>query len=193
MRMRFALSAAIAVVMLSAAAPCAAQSSPPAPVDINVPMVAQDTPEWCWLAVASMILAMHQDHPPRQCEMAEQIDHLQSGSCCSDIGRCSRCAIDLHEVEQVLDRYGIGARYTMAILPNALYSHLQAGHPVIAQIRRMGGTHAVVIRGMRYERDHSRPDGWRPVVIYNDPTWGRNEMPYDDFALGWMDSIIVTH
>jgi hypothetical protein len=150
-----ALSMILALLALSCARASVAQ---PAPVDIDIPAVMQDTPEWCWLAVVEMILHTRQIHPPRQCEMAERVDRLPTNSCCAAPESCSR----------------------------------NGGHPVIAQIRTRGATHAVVIRGMRYVRDHSRPHGWRPIVIVNDPASGLREMRYDELAAGWMDSIIVT-
>lgn len=164
---------------------------PPPPADVPVPQAIQDTPEWCWLAVVEMVMHTRMARPPNQCALAEDWMGLPAGSCCADLAVCSRFAIDLHEVEAVLEHNGMRSRYSMPILPNALYSHLRDGRPVIAQVRRGNGSHAVVVRGMRFERDHARAAGWQPIVIVNDPMYGLEEYEYEEFTHGWMDALIV--
>ncbi|MEA3249479.1 MAG: papain-like cysteine protease family protein [Patescibacteria group bacterium] len=190
---RRALSIIVPVtLMLVFSDQCQAQTRPP-DVDIDVPLIHQETDEWCWLATVEMVLYHHMGYSPYQCELLEERDGHPDGSCCDSPYSCSRCAEDLYEIQEILTDQGVASRFTMALLPNALYSHLEAGHPVIAQVRNDGVTHAVVIRGMRYVRDHSREHGWRPILIINDP-WRHDpvEMTHAELAVGWLNSIIVT-
>jgi hypothetical protein len=168
--------------------------TPPPPVNINVPLIMQDSNTWCWLAVTEMILRTRQNQSLRQCEILELWDRLPSGSCCVDRQSCSRSGIDLHEVAALLERFGrIYTRYSATIPPNTLYSLISAGLPVIVQIRKTSGaTHALVIRGLRFERDHSRENGWQMIIIFNDPqNTTPQEMPYSELVIGWLDSLVV--
>jgi len=169
------------------------EAAPP-PANIDLPLVAQDTNTWCWLAVIEMILRTRQAQPPRQCEIIEAWDHHPPGTCCNDLRQCARGGIDLHEIARILEQFGgIYTRYSQVIPPNALYNLLSTGLPVIAQIyERSVGTHAVIIRGLRFERDHSRTQGWQPIVIVNDPKRCEpREISYADFVTSWMDSLVV--
>jgi hypothetical protein len=182
------LGAIVVVGALAVPSVAQAQSGSPPPVNVDVPLVAQDTPQWCWLAVAEMVMRTRSGFSPSQCEMLEERDGEAEGNCCDDLRQCARAGTSLREVAAVLEQAGgIHTRYTMAILPAALYGLLSGGLPVVAQISETSGmTHAVVIRGMRY-------DGLgRAVLTVNDP--GRpapTEILYDDLAVGWLDSLVV--
>jgi hypothetical protein len=197
MSFKTTISTSVTIIFLIAPFSASAQSSlPPPPVDIPVPLVKQDTPEWCWLAVAEMIMRQRMGFSQHQCELMEVWDNFPEGTCCSDVHHCSRHGIDLIEVAMVLERFvHIRTRYTTTIPPFALYSLLQTDRPVIAQIReRNGSTHAVVIRGMHFVRDYSQDDGWQAVLLINDPMSSRPHTElYNVFVIGWLDSLVIEH
>jgi len=180
---RFWTAIVFTAIMLATAN---AEAQRPQPVDIDVPLVTQDTDEWCWLAVAEMIMLERTDRSELQCEMVERRDGLASGWCCEDLSRCARPSTSLNETAQVLAAAGVRTRPGMAVLPSTLYSLLSAGMPVIAQVRNSEGTtHAVVIRGMYYI-------GFTAILIVNDPMEiAPREIPHSILAVGWINSLIV--
>ncbi|MFH1047790.1 MAG: papain-like cysteine protease family protein [Patescibacteria group bacterium] len=179
-------SVAVMVFWLTLAGNVAAQTvvvTPP--VNIPVSLIRQDNDEWCWLAVAQMILQYRQGFSAAQCELIERWDMFPSGECCADLSLCRRFGGDLGELAALLRSHGVLTRYGLPILPSALYSLIMSDLPVIARLRTGEITHAVIIRGMRYE-------GRTAYVIINDPVRRRSyEMAYQDFAAGWLDSLVV--
>jgi hypothetical protein len=177
----------LVVILLTIGGHATAQQSVPPPIDIAVPHVTQDTDYWCWLAVAQMILTQRMNYSDPQCTLIERWDNHPPGNCCGDLRQCQRYGINLQEIQALLESEGVHSRYGSPILPNALYSLLTADMPVIAQVRYGNITHAVIIRGLRYERGIA-------VLRINDPQrCAPHEVRYDDFTVNWIDSLVITH
>ncbi len=175
------------LLILLVASPAFAQSSWSPPVNIAVPHITQDEDHWCWLAAAEMIITERLSAGDSQCELIEDWENHPDGYCCEDYSRCDRCASGLQEIGFMLEEVGINSRYSMPILQNALYNLLMSDMPVIAQVRHENGTHAVVIRGMRY---HGRAG----MLTVNDPARDApREISYNDFSVNWLDALVITH
>lgn len=167
------------------ARPVAAHKSDPLPVELNVPYHAQDTEQWCWVAVAQMVLAQRTSHVPRQCELVESFDRREPGSCCANVRNCMRCAVDLPEVQRLLHHNGLESERLMApVTPERLREELSNGSPIIVQIGLERSRHAVVVSGLRYV------DGIA-VLTVNDPATERHDMTYEELNETWIDLVVV--
>ncbi|MFH1047796.1 MAG: papain-like cysteine protease family protein [Patescibacteria group bacterium] len=195
------LFAGIALV-LALAAPLndAAAQQVPNPVNLNVPLVRQETPVWCWLAVSEMIIRYRNlGMSMRQCEMLEIGYGLPGGTCCGDPMRCQRTGYGMQEVQLVLAQFGgVVAMHTPPLNPIQLYGALQSGHPVIVQIRSgQTSSHVIVIRGMRFEPQmmmtpYGPQMGVQPMLLVNDPLgFMPAEVPFEQLVRIWMDSLII--
>jgi Papain-like cysteine protease AvrRpt2 len=172
---------------------------PPAqPVILNVPVVLQDTDEWCWLASAEMILQYH-GTSYEQCRIMEIGYRLPEGACCANANMC-RVTGDWPQILAVLRMFGgVDGAVTGPLNPTALYYALSLGHPVIAKIRSgMTSMHAIVIRGIYFNYElvpdiYGRPTPqWVPHVMINDPTsFVPEDVYFAALARIWLGSLIA--
>ena len=177
-----------------------AQEVPP-PALLDVPIVTQDTPAWCWLAASEMVIR-HENTgiSLRQCEMLEIGFALPVGECCRDLASCTGFAYGMEEMQSIIAQFGgVVTTLTPPLPPQVLYGSLLSGHPVIARIRSgLTASHAIVIRGMRFRAtEETAPDGTvttivEPILFVNDPlSYFPHELPYERLLPLWIDSLIV--
>lgn len=168
------------------------------PVDVNVPIITQDTPEWCWAAATEMVIKYRDPGSKiKQCEILEKGYRLPPGACCGREQACVVAARDMSQIQFALQAFGgVYSTWTPPQDPMMLYQSLKAGIPIIAQVRTgLKSTHAIVLRGMKFPRNLI---GYGqsiivPTVIINDPMVGdaTREMPYVQLVSSWIDSIVV--
>ncbi len=175
--------------------------SGPGLVYLNVPIVLQHTPEWCWLAASEMAIRYRNNGQSiQQCQMMEIGYGLPPGYCCGNPARCVKAANDMGEIRAVILRFG-GVITTLAppTNPMTLYNILNSDRPVIAQIvSGFRSTHAIVIRGMAFRQEWRQDMFGRPVsvmvpyVYINDPmSIFPKIVPYSRLLSVWINSLIV--
>ncbi|GEM_PF-5225767 len=155
---------------------------------IDVPHFPQLSPVWCWVAAAQQIIAYKAGFAltPQQCALVEAADGAPPGMCCN-IGH--QGCVHTGSFAQVANLISyFGGSYSSYVLPaNAFVVEktLQAGRPILAQIKTGGSsTHVVVIRGIRMGPD--------PVLLINDPVLPVPILvPFAHLANIWIDGIVV--
>lgn len=158
-----ALSAATAAtVPASSFAQCAT-------IDLRIQNIPQETPVWCWVAVAQQIIYWLRGSAPAQCALVAIANNAPPGFCCSGNPACVTTG-QLPQIQYLIQQFG--GRPTQIARPagpEAVYNTLAARRPIIMEIGQnnqfgvpSGITHVVVIRGMGCS-----PQG--PFVIVNDP------------------------
>jgi hypothetical protein len=175
----------------------------PDSVDLPVPAFRQQADQWCWLAVAEMIVFYKKwGASPSQCELLEIGTGAPKGACCADPKRCDRPGL-LSEIRRVIEHFGGAASaQTPPLSPRALYGALRDGHVVVAALADPAGRsgHVVVIKGMSFRvrwhppRNADEPPGQEivPWVSINDPRGIITEsVPYEALARNWAASIVV--
>jgi hypothetical protein len=173
-----------AIVLLCSASPALAQSA-----NVPVPLINQNTNQWCWLASAQMVLAYLGVSVPQQCVMLEQGYNLPYGSCC---GNPDSCAIPGHiqQIQTILQIYG--RRYSFINAPAnpiILYNIFANGRPVIAHLSLSTGGHFVVLRGIRFVPSAY---GMVGLVAINDPMQGSSfELPFSQLINIWDVAVYV--
>ena len=196
----FALTLLVSLTVFVPSRAAQAQEVPP-PVMLDVPIVTQDTPAWCWLATSEMVIR-HENAGVslRQCEMLEIGFGLPTGECCRDLASCTGFAYGMEEMQSIIAQFGgVLTALTPPLPPQVLYGALLSGHPVVARIRSgLTSSHAIVIRGMRFRpREETAPDGtvtmgFEPLLLVNDPlSYFPHELPYERLLPLWIDSLIV--
>lgn len=174
----------------------------PDSIDLPVPAISQKADNWCWLAVAEMIVFYEKwGLSPTQCEILEIGNGLSKDSCCTDPSACDRPG-SLTEIQRIIKHFSQAeAVLTPPLSVEALREALKRGHPVIASLQHPGQPigHVIVIKGLSY-RLHWLPgegDGpTRPVAIpqvaVNDPRGIITEtVPYANLRNYWVASIVV--
>lgn len=175
------LSAVIVVTLLLT---IPAQSSAQQVV-LPVPNVTQNTPQWCWVAVAEMVIRyLHLGAGFNQCAMLQD---TYRAPCCVQPAMCNRPG-HMAEIQNLIARYG-GRWSSMApaLDPNSIALHLSQNRPIIAFVRlpMQDVGHFVVIRGIR-----NTPLG--PQVLINDPlSWVPSTVSLAQFYQYWQASIVV--
>jgi hypothetical protein len=187
-------------VLLCLSGVCAEAQEVPPPVAPPVPQIAQQSLDWCWLAVSEMIIR-YKDWgiSPKQCEILEVGYFLSPGTCCQAPWMCDRPG-SLDEVQRIIAYYSRAfSRLAPPTDPMRLYRLLSRGHVVIAQLQNTNNPicHLVILRGMRFALITSAtPSGLVltavPMVLVNDPgSYLISKMPYQMLLYYWRASIIV--
>src|SRR4051794_12834935 len=121
------------------------------PVDIPIQNILQETPAWCWAAVAQQIIlaAAGPQQTPQQCALVAIANNADPGVCCSGNPACVRTG-SLEQIQFLIGRFG---RHASMIAPPTdpmtLYNTLASHRPIILHIVSGPGTsHVVVLRGM---------------------------------------------
>ena len=177
------------------------------PVSLNVPHVRQQSANWCWLAVAQMVIGYKQwGASPSQCRLLEIGFGYPQNYCCGWQSRCDRGGT-LEEIGRIVEYYS-GRQVFLGppIEPEELYQVLSNGDVVIARIvvpPSQGGPtagpagHTVVIKGIRWAQGTVSQGGQSfqavvPMILVNDPSQATTvEATYDELARYWEKSIIV--
>lgn len=162
----------------------AAQGLAQEAVDLPVPLVAQDTLEWCWVASAQMVLRFRGVDPPNQCQIMEMGYHTPPGACCSNPNRCAIPGT-IYQVQRIISYFGGGfTQLNRPADPSQLYSVLKQGAPVIAHLALPTGGHFVVIRGINWSSGS-------PAVEINDPFFGSLTLPFSQLVQIWDAGLYV--
>jgi hypothetical protein len=172
---------------------------PPEPVALNVPVVLQQTDVWCWLAASEMVIRYYnRGLSYQQCRILEIGYQLPPGACCGQPLAC-RTTGQWPQISAAIAFGNVRGQWTPPLDPQSLYAILQQGRPVLAQIRSSAtSTHAVVIRGMRFQVV-TVPDVYgrrvaqvMPFVLVNDPlSLFPGDVPYPSLASIWIDGLIT--
>ena len=150
------------------APPAAAQARAlPAPVDLGIRNIMQDTDVWCWAAVAQQVIVKRKGKSPPQCALVAMVHGRYPSFCCPHYERCA-VAGSLRQIQILIRNFG--QRTTTLSPPTdamSLYRTLRAGHPIILAIRNSQFTgHVVVLTGMTWVAGGNGPEA---VLHVNDP------------------------
>jgi len=142
----------------------------PGTVYIDIENRMQQTPVWCWVAVAEQLIEHSRGTSPAQCALVAAANGTAPVYCCSGLNsQCVRSGT-MDQLRTLLLAYG---RYASTVIPApldpmVLYRHLVDGHPIVLQVRTSSNTtHVVVLKGMRFTRNsYGLLEAW---IIVNDP------------------------
>lgn len=182
----------IIAVLLLGARSVAAQPLPP-PVDIPIQNIPQQTPVWCWAAVAQQIIAAVQGplQTPAQCALVAMANGAPPGACCSYPNPACVITGSIPQIQGLIAQFGGHySSYAPPTDPMTLYNTLAAGHPVILQIQSgPHSAHVIVVRGMSFV---PTPYGTEAVLHVNDPMAIYTQpVPFSQIAPIWMSAIVV--
>ena len=168
----------------------AAQGLPP-PVTLNVPNVVQETPVWCWVAVARQLILANQGQAPNQCALVAIANGAHPNVCCSGYNPACVKTGAIPQMAGLIQMFG---RTATAYAPPAdamtLYRTLRSGRAVILQVRSGAtSTHVVVLRGMSFVQT---PYGVEAVLHINDPmSFFTQPVPFSQLLPLWIDAVVV--
>ena len=173
------------------ARPSSAQDCP-APIDLGIANVPQQTELWCWAAVSQQIIRWRHGAAPDQCELVANANSDSPRSCCQDFERCTTTG-QVAQIRSLISEYGAAATHITPSTqtPMELYGTLGEGRPVILVTHPsfFGPGHVVVLRGMSFERDGKDCE---PVLHVNDPAEQRiQRIAYSDIDPIWSYSIVI--
>ena len=165
----------------------------PSPVDVPISNIPQDTPVWCWAAVAQQIIMAirgPQNTPP-QCALVATANGAHPGVCCNGYNPACVRTGSIPQIQNLILYFG--GRYSIYAPPTdpmTLYSTLASGNAVIVQLRTSQfSSHVVVIRGMSFVVTQS---GVQPLLHVNDPMAIITQpVLFTAIAPIWMDAIVV--
>ncbi len=169
-----------------------AQRLPP-PVDIPIQNIHQETPVWCWAAVAQQIILGIRGpaNTPPQCALVAIANNVHPEVCCSGYNpMCVRTG-SIQQIQFLISYFGGRySSYAPPADPMKLYRSLASRRPIILQVRTgIINSHVVVLRGMTFVRGQF---GVEPVLHINDPlAHFAQPVPFSQIAPIWMDAIIV--
>jgi hypothetical protein len=188
---RFVLLGLAALAPATAAATAAAQmQSLPAPVDLGIPNVMQETDVWCWAAVAQQVIIKRKGRSPPQCALVAMVHGRYPSYCCPHYERCAVPG-SLRQIQTLIRNFG---QRSSALSPPtgamSLYRTLRAGHPIILAIRNSPYSgHVVVLTGMSWT---AGPDGPEAILHVNDPLRViPNRLTFNDLVPRWQAAIVV--
>ncbi|RBP53526.1 papain-like cysteine protease family protein [Arenicella xantha] len=164
----------------------------PRPIDLRIQNISQQTPVWCWAAVAQQIVMSLQgvQGTPAQCSMVAIANNKPPQYCCSDFRRCSVTG-SLQQIQGLIAHFG--GRYS-SINPPAdpmtIYNTLLAGRPIIMAVKTTPyAGHVVVIRGMKWINTRYGP---RAILLINDPlAFFSAEVDFQSIGPYWQAAIVV--
>lgn len=184
--------ATLCFVLVLGFAEVQAQPVPP-PVDIPIINIPQETPVWCWVAVAQQIIMATRgpNNTPPQCLLVAVANGKQPGFCCGGYNPACVTTGSIPQIQNLITYFG--GRYSTYAPPTdpmTLYRTLGAGRAVIVQLRTGHySAHVVVIRGMSFVPS---PGGVQPILHVNDPMdFFTQPVPFAQIAPIWMSAIVV--
>lgn len=170
-----------------------AQPQLPPPIDWPVQNIQQETPVWCWVAVAQQIILARvgpQKTPP-QCALVAIANQWHPQACCGQYNpNCVKTG-STPQIQFLIQQFGLShTSYAPPAAPMVLYNTLNSGRVIILQVQT-GQTqyHVVVLRGMYFEMT---PNGMEPILIINDPmAYYTQPVPYSQIVQAWRSAIVV--
>jgi len=157
------------------------------PIDLAIPNILQQEPEWCWVAVAQQIIlrSVGPANTPDQCALVAMASNIPPAYCCYNPNQCRRTG-HLQEIQALIAKFG-GHYSTLAMPANpvVIYNILASGRPIIMAVKSTSNSgHVVVVRGMAWLP--------HPVLFINDPMqYFTQPVPFAAIAPYWMAAIIV--
>ncbi|RAP56111.1 papain-like cysteine protease family protein [Oleiagrimonas sp. MCCC 1A03011] len=172
--------------------PVDAWAKVPPPVDLGIQNLRQETPVWCWVAVARQIVMWTRGQPntPPQCALVAAASHVPVQACCRFPTPCTRTG-SLQEIQGLILHFG--GHYSSIsppANPMAVYRTLASGRAIIMAVQSSPYSgHVVVIRGMAWL---PTPSGFQPVLYINDPMdYFTRPVPFVRFIRYWRAAIVV--
>ncbi|MCK5312151.1 MAG: hypothetical protein KAJ62_08575 [Desulfobacteraceae bacterium] len=170
-----------------------AQNYPP-PIDLGIQNIPQETPVWCWVAVAQqLILPLKGPHgTPPQCALVAMANKANPNFCCQNPFP-QQCLVTGHlqQIQWLIARFG--GKFS-SIQPPAnpmvVYNTLVSGRPIIMAVKSSPNSgHVVVIRGMQWVPTQF---GIQPMLLINDPmSFFTQPIPFQNIAQYWQTAIVV--
>jgi hypothetical protein len=157
------------------------------PIDLGIQNIPQQTPVWCWAAVAQQIILASRgpNGTPPQCGLVGIASNVSPQACCQAPGLCLRTG-GLQEIQALILYFG-GHVSSIAppANPMAVYQTLAAHHPIIMAVQSSPfSAHVVVIRGMAWTP--------QPVLLVNDPMgFFSQPVPFVNILPYWRAAIVV--
>lgn len=142
--------------------------SVPTGVDLDIPNIRQDTPNWCWIATAKQVIRWAvPEFDLAQCRMLEIAKNAKPGECCDHPERCQQDGT-LAGIGHLIELFtGTQAKPAPFFDVDRMHRLLQGGRPVVLALRNGPEQgHAVVLRGIEYMQ--TMRDAV-PILLVNDP------------------------
>lgn len=171
----------------------AATAQVPPPVSLNISNLAQETPVWCWAAVAQQIInaRVGPGRTPSQCALVAMANGAHPEFCCSGYNPVCVRTGTLSQIAGLIRQFGGSpSAYAVPTDPMTLYRTLASGRAVILHVRSgFASSHVVVLRGMSFM---PTPYGVQPVLHINDPlAYFTQPVAFSQIAPIWVDAIVV--
>ena len=164
----------------------------PSPIDLGIQNIPQETPVWCWVAVAQQMI-LHLQGPqntPPQCALVAIANNTHPNFCCSGAPQC-RVTGSLQQIRGLIAQFG-GHFSSIAppTNPMVVYNTLLSGKAIIMAVKTSPYSgHVVVIRGMAWVPTQF---GYQPVLYINDPmSYFTQPVPFQNIAAYWQAAIVV--
>ena len=177
----------LVVVLSITGLPVRAQS-----IDLGIQNIPQQTPVWCWAAVAQQIIN-HINGPlntPQQCQLVAAAFNAAPQYCCQYPTPCMTTG-SLQQIQGLIGYYG-GHWSSISPPANAMavYQTLASGRAIIMAVQSSPHSgHVIVIRGMDWV---PTPMGPQPVLYVNDPmAYFTQPIPFANIIQYWKAAIVV--
>lgn len=167
----------------------------PQPIVWPIENILQETPVWCWAAVAQQIILykVGPHNTPSQCAMVALAKGLHPQMCCPPGNNPQQCVTPggIQQIQWLMAHFGMAySQYAPPASPMHLYHALRQKKVIILQLATGQQTaHVVVLRGMTFQPS---PMGPIPYLIINDPmSQFTAPVPFAQIAPIWMSAIVV--
>lgn len=166
----------------------------PAPVDLPIQNIRQETEVWCWAAVSQQIVAAlkgPQSTPP-QCALVAMANGAPPQACCGGQNPACVRTGTLQQIQGLISQFGgRPSAFAPPTDPMTLYNTLASGRAVILALRSAQGSgHVIVVRGMAFQP--TGDGGVEPVLFVNDPmAYYTQPIPFRNLVNMWEAAIIV--
>lgn len=156
-------------------------------IDLGVPNIPQQTPVWCWAAVAQQIIVWQQGQSPNQCALVAMANNAPSQFCCTGNPQCHVTG-NLQQIQWLIHQFGgkLSSIHPPAG-PDVLYATLANHRPVIMAVQSSPFSgHVVVLRGISCY-------GPQVVLHINDPmSYFTQPIPFQNVIQFWSAAIVVS-
>ena len=164
------------------------------PIDLGIRNIRQETPVWCWAAVAEQIIRWrNRGRGPSQAELVSIANGFPPEACLQPPNNfvyqaCLRTG-HLVEIQQLIAMFGGGlGQIAPPAHPAILYQTLSRGQAIILAVQSTPFSgHVVVLRGMA-----PAPD---PILFINDPMGWPNfsqPVPFSAIMQFWNAALVVS-
>ena len=180
----------VALALALSGSPASAQYPP---IDLGIQNITQQTPVWCWAAVAQQIIASLRgpQNTPSQCALVGVAFNVAPQVCCSQPQACFTTG-HLQQIQGLILQFG-GRFSTLSppAGPMEVYQTLRSGRAIVMAVMSSPYSgHVVVIRGMAWLPS---PVGPQPVLYINDPmSFFTQPVPFDRLVRYWSAAIVVS-